>query len=98
MQAVQDADLVILLVDTVSGITAADEEIAEILRRTDKPVLIAANKADHLNRTGDAVEFYGLGIGEVFAISAIYGLGVGDLLDAVYEALGRRRIPAGRRG
>ncbi len=93
LQAVQDADLVILLVDTVSGITAADEEIAEILRRTDKPVLIAANKADHMGRTGDVVEFYGLGVGEVFAISAIHGLGVGDLLDAVYEALGGEEFP-----
>ncbi len=93
LQAVQDADLVILLVDTASGITAADEEIAEILRRTDKPVLIAANKADNLNNARDAVEFYGLGIGEVFPISAIHGLGVGDLLDAVYEALGGEEFP-----
>ena len=63
-----------------------DEEIAEILRRTQKPVLVAANKADHMGRVDDAVEFYGLGLGEVFAISAIHGLGVGDLLDAVFTA------------
>ncbi len=94
MQAVQDADLVIMLVDTDAGITAADEEIAEILRRTEKPVLIAANKADHMNRAGDAVEFYGSGLGEVFAISAIHGLGVGDHARRGLRGAGRRGISA----
>ncbi len=93
MLAVEDADLVIMLVDTNAGITAADEEIAEILRRTDKPVLVAANKADHVLHVPDAVEFYALGLGEVYAISAIHGLGVGDLLDAVYEALEGEKFP-----
>lgn len=91
--AVEDADLVIMLVDTEAGITAADEEIAEILRRTQKPVLIAANKADHMGRVDDALEFYGLGLGEVFAISAIHGLGVGDLLDSVYTSLEGDNFP-----
>lgn len=91
--AVQDADLVIMLVDSDTGITAADEEIAEILRRTKKPVLVAANKADHVKHTDNAVEFYALGLGEVYAVSAIHGLGVGDLLDAVYEALEADQIP-----
>ncbi|MFN8561818.1 MAG: ribosome biogenesis GTPase Der [Anaerolineae bacterium] len=91
--AVQDADLVIMLVDSDAGITAADEEIAEILRRTEKPVLVAANKADHVKHTDNAVEFYALGLGEVYAVSAIHGLGVGDLLDAVYEALEADQIP-----
>jgi GTP-binding protein len=86
--AVQDADIVIMLVDATYGITAADEEIAEILRRTHKPVFIAANKIDDIKKEGEAVEFYGLGVGDVFPISAYHGLGVGDLLDAVVDALG----------
>jgi GTP-binding protein len=85
--AVEEADVLILLVDSLQGITAADEEVSEILRRTQKPVLIAANKADNLKRADDAFEFYGLGLGQVFPISAIHGLGVGDLLDGVIEAL-----------
>ncbi len=93
MLAVEDADLVIMLVDSDAGITAADEEIAEILRRTKKPVLVAANKADHVSHVDNAVEFYSLGLGDVFAISAIHGLGVGDLLDVVYERLEGETLP-----
>jgi GTP-binding protein len=85
--AVQDADVIIMLVDASHGITAADEEVAEILRRTQKPVLIAANKTDDLRRADEAVEFYSLGLGDVYPISAYHGLGVGDLLDGVVEAL-----------
>jgi GTP-binding protein len=85
--AVDQADMIILLVDLIHGITAADEEIAEILRRSHKPVIVAANKADDPRHVADAVEFYGLGLGEVIAISAIHGLGVGDLLDEVVDSL-----------
>ncbi len=81
--AIEAADVVVFLVDATSGITAADEQVAEILRRTRKPVLIAANKADSAQRRDEAVEFYGLGLGEVFPISALHGVGTGDLLDAV---------------
>ena len=88
----QDADLVIMLVDADAGITAADEEIAEILRRTEKPVLVAANKADHITHVDNAVEFYSLGLGEVFAISAIHGLGVGTT-DCKHSP--RSLLPAG---
>jgi GTP-binding protein len=88
MAAIEEADVLVMLVDAVPGITAADEAVAEILRRTKKPVMIAANKADNPQRTIDAFEFYALGLGdEVFAISATHGLGVGDLLDAVVNAL-----------
>ncbi len=83
--ALADADIIVLVVDALQGVTAADEEIAEILRRTEKPVLVAANKADHLGQNKDAVEFYGLGLGEVFPLSAIHGIGVGDLLDSVVD-------------
>ncbi len=87
--AVEEADVVVLMVDAEQGITAADEEIAEILRKTHKPVLIAANKADNEKRRTDAVEFYSLGVGEeVYPISAIHGTGTGDLLDGIVEALG----------
>jgi GTPase len=87
LMAVNDADVIVMLVDSVHGITAADEEVAEILRRTQKPVLIAANKADDLKRATEAVEFYSLGLGEVYPISAYHGVGVGDLLDGVVIAL-----------
>lgn len=86
LMAIEDADVIVLLVDANHGITAADEEISEILRRTNKPVLVAANKTDSLKRSLDAVEFYALGLGEVFPVSAIHGTGVGDLLDAVVGA------------
>ncbi len=90
--AINEADVIIMLVDAMQGITAADEEIAEILRRTSKPVIIAANKADTHNREQDAFEFYALGVGDVIAISAIHGAGVGDLLDKVVDAFGDLEI------
>ncbi len=87
MAAISEADVIVLVVDTLQGVTAADEEVAEVLRRTDKPVILAANKADNPARREDAFEFYGLGMGEVFAVSALHGTGTGDLLDAIVEAL-----------
>lgn len=87
MLAINDADVIVMVVDSVTGMTAADEEVAEILRRTQKPVVLAANKADDMKHFGEAVDFYALGLGEVHPISAIHGLGVGDLLDAVYYAV-----------
>ena len=85
--AVQDADVIIMIVDAIHGMTAADEEIAEILRRTSKPIIIGANKADTLDKGVNSVEFYALGLGPVVAISAIHGIGVGDLLDEVTSAI-----------
>jgi GTP-binding protein len=88
LQAIEVADAIIMVVDSTHGITGADEEIAEILRRNrGKPIFVAANKTDNPERIENAVEFYGLGLGEVFPISAYHGLGVGDLLDAVIEPL-----------
>jgi GTPase len=88
LQAVEESDVVILLVDSKHGITAADEEIAEILRRSEgKPVLVAANKADNPERSHDSFEFYALGLGEIYPISAYHGIGVAELLDALIEAL-----------
>ncbi len=85
--AIQDADVIVMLVDASQGITAADQEVAEILRRTQKPILIAANKADNEARRTDAFEFYALGLGEaVYPISALHGTGTGDLLDAIVDS------------
>ena len=87
MIAIQDADIVVMLVDINHGITGADQEIARILRQSERPVLVAANKGDNLDQKHDSYEFYGLGVGEVYPISAIHGVGVGDLLDAMVEAM-----------
>ena len=86
--AIQDADLVVHLVDGRAGLTAADMEVANILRQTDKPVIVAVNKLDDIHTMRNHIyEFYELGIGEVFPISASHGRGTGDLLDAVVEHL-----------
>ncbi len=85
--AIEEADVIVFMVDARSGITASDEEVADVLRRTKKPVIIAANKADNANRRMDAVEFYNLGLGEPIALSSIQGVGTGDLLDRIVEEL-----------
>jgi GTP-binding protein len=84
--AIAEAEVVVFLVDAEAGITASDQEVAQVLRRTDKPVLLAANKADNERRRADAVEFYALGMGDPLPVSALHGLGTGDLLDAIVEA------------
>ena len=85
--AIEEADVIVFMVDARSGIAAADEEVADLLRRTEKPVILAANKADNAARRLDAVEFYSFGLGEPIAISSIQGTGTGDLLDVIVEAL-----------
>ena len=85
--AIEEADVIVFIVDARTGITAADEEVAEMLRRTNKPVILAANKADNSARRLDAVEFYTLGLGEPITISSIQGTGTGDLLDVIVDAL-----------
>lgn len=85
--AIEEADVIVFMVDARSGIAAADEEVADLLRRTEKPVVLAANKADNAARRQDAVEFYSLGLGEPIPISSIQGTGTGDLLDRIVEEL-----------
>lgn len=85
--AIQDAEVIVQVVDGTVGVTAADREIADILRQSNKPVIIAANKLESTKLTGNALEFYELALGEVIPISALHGVGVGDLLDAVTEAV-----------
>ncbi len=85
--AISEADVIIMLVDVLDGPTPADEDVAEVLRRADRPVLVAANKADNPAREQAAYEFYALGLGDVYAVSALHGTGVGELLDALVAAL-----------
>jgi GTP-binding protein len=87
--AIEEADLIVFLVDARDGITAADLEIAEILRRSQRPVILAANKADNEARRQAAVEFHELGLGDPFPVSALHGIGTGDLLDAIVTHLPR---------
>ena len=84
--AIAEADVVLLLVDAQDGLTAGDEEVAQVLHRSAKPVLVAANKADNRALREAAVEFYSLGLGEPYPISALHGTGTGDLLDKVVAA------------
>lgn len=85
--AIEEADVIVFMVDARSGITASDEEVADVLRRTKKPIIVAANKADNANRRMDAVEFYNLGLGEPIVLSSVQGVGTGDLLDRIVEEL-----------
>ncbi len=85
--AIMEADVVLFLTDVISGLTSADHEVATILRRANKPVLVIANKADNQSRDLEAMEFYELGMGEVYPVSAIHGHGVGELLDKILELL-----------
>ena len=85
--ALAEADIVLFVVDTITGITAADQEVADLLRRSNKPVLLIANKADSRTREEAAITFYELGIGEPIAISAHHGHGVADVLDMIADSL-----------
>jgi GTP-binding protein len=84
--AIEEADVILFMVDARSGLTAADEEIGEVLRRSHKPVIIAANKAENEERRLNAVEFYRLGLGDPIAISAHHAINTGDLLDEIVAA------------
>ncbi len=95
--AIQDADAVLFLVDVESGVTPADLEVAQILRRYQRevdgkpqpPVILAVNKCESAARRDEAYQFYELGMGDPYPISALHGTGTGDLLDALIEALPR---------
>jgi GTP-binding protein len=93
--AIEEADLVLFVVDAQIGVTPGDEEVADLLRRSGRPVLVIANKVDDLSRADQMIhEFHRLGLGEPVAISAVHGHGTGDLLDAILERLpGRAARP-----
>ncbi len=85
--AVEEADVIVLVVDGKDGLTAADEDLAEFLQQTTKPILLAVNKAESEQRRQNAAEFWALGAGEPVPISAFHGIGVGDLLDLIAAEL-----------
>ena len=87
--AIDEADLIVFVVDVEDGITPMDAEVAKLLRKVKKPIFIAVNKVDNAMRDADAVEFYNLGLGDYHTISSINGSGTGELLDAISE-----KIPA----
>ena len=95
-EAVEEADLVLMVVDAKAGVTPGDEELAEILRTSRRPVLVLANKLDDPRRDLEALEFHRLGLGDPIPISALHGHGTGDLLDEVVSRLpGRSERPVG---
>ena len=85
--AIEEADLVLFVVDAQTGVTPGDEEVAELLRRSDRPVVLIANKVDDPTRTDQIHEFHRLGLGEPLPISGLHGHGTGDLLDTILERL-----------
>lgn len=85
--AIQDADVVVHVVDGQAGLTAADKEVGDILRRSKKPIIVAANKLESVKLADNAYEFYELALGQVIPISALHGSGSGDLLDAIIEEI-----------
>lgn len=83
--AIDEADVILFLVDVEAGITDLDQAVASLLRRSKKEVILGVNKVDNNQRILDAQEFYGLGLGEIYCISSMTGSGTGDLLDKVVE-------------
>lgn len=85
--AIEEADAIVFMVDAQAGITPSDEEVAQILFRSHKPIVVAVNKVDNIKRQEDIYEFYSLGFGDPVGISGAHGLGIGDLLDRLVEVL-----------
>lgn len=85
--AVEEANALVFLVDAATGITDLDQSMADVLRRTSKPVFLAVNKVDNHDRLLEATEFYGLGFDDIFFISAMTGSGTGEVLDAITELI-----------
>ncbi|MBN1623068.1 MAG: ribosome biogenesis GTPase Der [Clostridia bacterium] len=84
--AIETADVIILITDIKDGVTAADIEVAQMLYKSGKPSIVAVNKVDNVGvMPAEAYEFYNLGLGEIFTISSLHGLGIGELLDAIYS-------------
>jgi len=85
--AIDEADVIIFMVDVESGVTGMDEDVANLLRKVNKPVFLVVNKVDNAKRAEDAVEFYSLGLGDYFTVASINGSGTGELLDALVKVL-----------
>lgn len=85
--AMDEAQAIVLVVDAEQGLVPADQELARVLQTSEKPVILAANKADNDQRRLEALEFYALSLGEPFPVSALHGSGVGDFLDALVKSI-----------
>jgi len=85
--AMEEADAILFVCEAADGITATDQDLADILRASRQPVFLVVNKVDNLRQTQDAMEFYALGLGQVYPVSSIHGHGLGDLLDDVLSVL-----------
>ena len=83
--AIDEADVIIFVADVENGVTDADEQVARILYRSNKPVVLAVNKVDNPERRSDIYDYYSLGLGEPYAVSSVHGIGMGDLSDAVIK-------------
>ena len=90
---VNEADAIVFIVDGRTGVQPDDEEVARILRKTAKPVFLAVNKMDNPDRMDEVWEFYQLGLGDPWSVSALHGSGTGDLLDAVIDELRKVDLP-----
>ncbi len=84
--AIEEADVILFLTSIENGVTDADERVAQILYRADKPVVLAVNKVDNPERRQDIYDFYSLGFGEPLPLSGTHGIGLGDILDAIVAA------------
>ncbi|MBQ3001967.1 MAG: ribosome biogenesis GTPase Der [Bacilli bacterium] len=87
MLAVDEADVIVLVVDGRCGITTQDQDVVNILHRSNKPIIVAANKIDDIKFIDNVYEFYNLGVESVFAVSALHGIGIGDMLDEIIKIL-----------
>lgn len=85
--AIEEADVILFMVEAATGITDYDAEIADILRKSKKPVVVAVNKVDSGDKVFDTYQFYSLGLGDIWSISAANGGGTGDLLDEIVKKL-----------
>lgn len=90
--AVEEADIIIFVLDTTTGITDLDQYVANLLRASKKPIFVVANKVDNNQLIAESYEFYNLGLGDVYCISAVSGSGTGELLDAIVEDIDENLI------
>lgn len=91
--AIEEADVIVFVVDVITGVTDYDEGVAELLRRTNKPVLVLVNKVDNHDRIPEASYFYSMGLEDLFPISSINGAGTGEFLDRLVEVFPKENTP-----
>ena len=90
--AIEEADVIVFLVDGRSGLSSDDEYIARLLQKSKKPVVLAVNKIDDISMINNIYEYYALGVGDPIAVSGVHGIGIGDLLDKVVELMPEKNI------